>query len=89
MKRVTFLGGSWFGFVFVDECLGWETLDGGFKKGERDREPSLCLVFKPFTLEGKKGMPSLSHVAFIILSTAVWAPHPPFPPRPTLPFDNN
>lgn len=48
MKRVTFLGGSWFGFVFVDECLGWETLDGGFKKGERDREPSLCLVFKPF-----------------------------------------
>lgn len=32
MKRVTFLGGvssSGFVFVFVQECLSWETLDGG------------------------------------------------------------
>lgn len=48
------------------------------KKIERDRgkvraEPNLCLVFKPFLLQGKKGIPSLSHVAFIIVSTPAFS----------------
>lgn len=45
----------------------------GFLKKERKigakLEPKLCLVFKPFPLQGKKGMPSLSHVAYIIVSS--------------------